>query len=604
MMFPTFAKVLSFPLLVKDLREWSARPRLYWLRVLWAIAIGTMVLITMNNIGDASRMLGQGGLILDAVFWTQLVAIIAVMPAATAGTLAQERENGSLPLLLLTPLGIWRVLLEKWLSRVVVGVQFLLIGLPFMAIAFAYGGFPPEKLAIDAVILVVTCMQVAAIGLAVSALSRDTVTAFIGAYLALPIVVAVTTWICVEFTDNGMPLSDSRLFGTIHLSSLALARNELATPMPSYGYSNTFGYYSPMSSGTGTDTFWSMFSVSLTMIAVLQIIVPLAIARIFALRTAAASGPSWMRRAFHAMDHWAERGDARLGLRHRRSLPDDQPLAWRARRGRALTGVRYQVRLLLVGAVLIVVGGIIVAGQALDPGGLEHRQMYVQTALLALVTLVLLVQGAGLFAGERAAGTIEVLLTTPLTARDILRQKLVGLNRIWAAFAILMLLGAGVQALIVDHLDERWIKAAVDAVLLPFLAMWIGIAVGLRVHQRHRAAAIALAILVGWMTVGELILVAAGGHDALSPAHNEWWFPTLSPAVHPLAVLGNLRDHRSPWDYGDNWDGPNFHEVLTDPIDQFFNGFALTLMQLLVCGGAITYLRWTCFRHVDRALRR
>jgi ABC-type transport system involved in multi-copper enzyme maturation permease subunit len=593
----------SYPLLVKDLREWSARRRLYALRVIWALALAAMVLITMNNVGDSQHLLGQGGRLLDAVFWTQLAAILVVMPAATAGTLAQERENGSLPLLLLTPLGIWRVLLEKWLSRVVVGVQFLLIGLPFMAVAFAYGGFAPERLAIDGAILVVTCMQVAAIGLAVSALSRDTVTAFIGAYLAVPEVIAAAAWICAQLCEPGMPLSDAGIYrNPLVLSCLPMAREVLLLPMPGYGYYNYLGSYNTMPSNNVTDTFWSRFSLSLTMIALFQIIVPLAIARIFALRTAAASGPSWMRRAFHAMDHWAERGDARLGLRHRRSLPDDQPLAWRARRGRALTGLRYQVRLLLAGGVLIVVGGILVAGQALDPGGLEHRQMFVQTALLALVTLVLLVQGAGLFASERAAGTIEVLLTTPLTALDILRQKLVGLNRIWAAFAILMLLGAGVEALIVDHLDERWIKAAVDAVVLPFLAMWIGIAVGLRVHQRHRAAAVALAILVGWMIAGELILAAATGHDALTSTETAWWYPTLSPVAHPLAVLGNLYPSESSW--GSSWDGPVSQTIPDDPIDQYFKGFAVTLMQLLVCGGMITYLRWSCFRNVDGALRR
>jgi ABC-type transport system involved in multi-copper enzyme maturation permease subunit len=598
----------SYPLVAKELTELASRKRLYVLRSLWAGVLGLVFMLTAFLEMRGQDLMGQGGRLLDAVFQVQAWAVVVVMPAACAGTLAQERENGSLPLLLLTPLGIWRILLEKWLSRVVVGASFLMIGMPFMAIAYVYGGFGAERLAIDTVLLVVFCMQVAALGLMVSAWSRSTTAAFIAAYLALPLVYfalpAALAWALRTYCDW---VPDYDLVAICCPASCRefLPGGQVYTNMSMYSSSfpSPAGTWFTMSTVTrGMVDPWPMVVAGVT-----GIVAPLLLARLTVMRRAAASGPTMLRRVFHAFDRWSERGDARLGVKHKKSLPGDKPLAWRARRGRALTGVRYQVRLLLVGSVAVLLLVLVFHG----------TQLVVQTGLMALLCLVLLVQGAGLFAGERSDGTLDVLLTTPMSAKELLTQKLVGLRRIAAAFWILMLLGLGVEYLLQD-LTLDWIPAAVDAVMLPALAMWIGIAVGLRVRQRHRAAVLALAVVLAWSLGGALVLglLQASSQVGGMAQGPRWWWPMCSPVIHPTMVLV-YSDHRGygpaiSWPSfgygGTGWSSYGIYQPWDDDdtsaVMGWMHRYGFTPVHVVVGAVVMTWLRARCFALVEGALRR
>ena len=69
---------------------------------------------------------------------------------------------------------------------------------------------------------------------------------------------------------------------------------------------------------------------------------------------------------------------------------------------------------------------------AADRWGGRHAEA--MSAVLAflwpLTALLVTVQAAGLFAGERSRQTLDVLLTTPLTGREILQQKLAAVRRV------------------------------------------------------------------------------------------------------------------------------------------------------------------------------
>ena len=496
------------PLLHKELIELAVHRRLYALRVVWAVVLCIVFILKLSSVeglGEWNQnplgVLGKGRELLLAVFWAEVIAVLVLMPAFTAGVLTSERERGSLVLLLLTPLGVWRVLLEKWLSRIVAVGSFLLMGLPLMAIAYAYGGFDVWLLARVAAILAVLCLQVSAVSLLVSARSRSTVGAFIGVLLAVPIYYLLPRVVPALLHLN---IGD-------YFSSVWSAWNIFPVQWlerPTWMKQQTFSWAHGLA-----------FAAS--------ILVPLILARLVVMRQSLTTGPGQLLQLFHRFDAWSEAVDARLGLFHKVSLPDERPLAWRAQRRRALTGLRYQIRLGLAGFVVVT---LLALGIAFSRSGLAGFQ----AILTALTALMLLFHGAVLFAGERQDQTLQVLLTSPLTAREILSQKLVGLRRIHGVLLVIML-PVFLMVIMLRDFTFVWLTAAGNALLLPALIAWVGILVGLYVQRRQRAIVMALVALIAWTMGGFLVALFLFDVLRIVPTPREF-LPLFSPLIQPLLL--------------------------------------------------------------------
>lgn len=567
------------PLLRKELTEIAAHRRHYVLRVVWAVVLCTVFAMAL---GMAERrimysdnllgVLGQGRDLLMGVFWAEVVAILVLMPAFTAGVLTHERETGSLPLLLLTPLGVRRLLIEKWLSRLVAVGSFLFLGLPLMAIAYAYGGFADDLLVRMALILGVICLQVSAVSLLVSAWSRTTVGAFVGVMVAVPmyyllpwLLAWMTAWIQHALVEGEASWS---------YNDVLLFTWSCWNIFPAHWISGNAVWVGGRMATLGMDTSHALVLIG-------SILLPLVLARLVVVRRSQSTGPGIVARLFHRFDAWSEAMDARLGLRHGVSLPDDRPIAWRSRRARSMTGLRYQVRLLLGGLALTIFSalGLVMVEYGLPLG---------QAVLMAVAALMLVIHGASLFAGERQDQTVQVLLTTPLSARDILRQKLVGLRRIHGALLVCMLPLFGIYIWIKDphvgmgfvlHSQWVWWAAAIDALLLPAIAAWIGILVGLHVQRRQQAVILAVVALIGWIVGGFILAMLIFEVFRIRNLPEEI-LPLFAPIFHPGAnVAGEIS--------------------MNDAHDQ-----VMFLIHLVWHTGILLALRWWCFRIVDERLRR
>lgn len=226
-------------------------------------------------------------------------------------------------------------------------------------------------------------------------------------------------------------------------------------------------------------------------------------------------------------------------------LPGNDPVAWRACRGRSLASSRALVRLGLPAAVL--------ALAAIHP--------VAQVAALAAATLLLTAVGAGLVAAEREGETIEVLLVSGISPRDLVAHKARALRRIHlAALAVLavpLLLhtylsngGASLPRLTEEHASA--LIALPGLLLVPALGAWIGVAAGLAVRRRGRAIATATLVLVVWglgmpfltMMLCQLFAIR-GSLDEIAITLSS---PFGMPMVNATGTLGRLRweDHW-PW---------------------------------------------------------
>src|SRR5262249_18950981 len=110
-------KSFSLPLLAKELIEQAARRRTYVIRLVYACTLFlAATLYFFDIIRNASinplSVLGRGKEIFERIVHVQFAGIYLLMPAITSGVLTIEKERATLPLLLLTRLGPWTIVLE------------------------------------------------------------------------------------------------------------------------------------------------------------------------------------------------------------------------------------------------------------------------------------------------------------------------------------------------------------------------------------------------------------------------------------------------------------------------------------------------------------
>ena len=493
------------------------------------------------------------------------------MPALAAGSLTSEKEQGSLTILLLTDLGPWELVLQKWLSRLVTVGSFLLLSMPLMGLCYAFGGLEAERLVLGIYILLLTCMQTAAVAIALSAWCRGTIAALLSTYGLLLVMYA------------GPALNTG-------------------------GYQRAFSYYSAASL---FELLWPerLFSTILNVptSSVMMFSIPILLSIAFALafarwalpRRAQLTGPGPLLGLFRRLDGLFERGDVKLGRRRvLTDLPDQAPVAWRELNRRSLANWRYLVRFLVagLGTIVGIITLIAISGGNVHISGVLHIS---GLCLLGISLLLVLVLGSTLIAAERTQQTLDVLLTTPLTARTILIEKLSGLRRItWAILlsASLILLWGAYEKYISTHYETNnrfsgsgtqgklsvVIATCAYFIILPPLFTWFSVAIGLLVRSRNRAMITAL--IGGCLWLGSTMIVAA----ILFSLFN---FRGSSPiAVFIYFTPGYV---------------PLLNEIGNGELNGGFGRAPLAITVFILWhGGLWFFLRWWCLRHADRLMRR
>ncbi|MGH8910142.1 MAG: ABC transporter permease, partial [Egibacteraceae bacterium] len=140
--------------------------------------------------GAAGPMLGR--FLLEGMLFFVLLLVLFVAPGYAAAQLVGERERGTLPLLQVTLLRPWQIVVGKLGASVAWLALLLFAALPLGAIAFFLGGIALGDLlrGIGMILGVVVC--VAAMGLGISSLVRRTVAAVVLTYALVFTLVAGT----------------------------------------------------------------------------------------------------------------------------------------------------------------------------------------------------------------------------------------------------------------------------------------------------------------------------------------------------------------------------------------------------------------------------
>lgn len=504
---------LDLPLLRRELLEGAQQRRLWILRALLATVQMLVVVPLYNGLTAVQGGLGAfggGPQLIGVIIATNLVAVYLLLPLTACAAIASERERQTLPLLLISRISPARLVLEKFLTSLIPVFSMMTCSLPSLALAYSLGGLSPQQLTHSAAALLLAAVQVNTAAIFWSAVFRTSLQAFWGtlftllAYLIGPGMLGLL----LQGRFYG------RLFGfTVQIHSLFM------------------GFWELPWLASSEEAFW--LSLPPCAAGALFLTATVLIVARFHSEAPLSRLPrplKWLRdlsrnlRPQRNSDR-SETGDETADGVPPMRVPAEAVIAWRE----CVSSGNYRPRLF---ALLVLF--VPAAFWMLVESDLNFRPTEACIALnvILLISGVLVVQSvaARTFGLERDRETLTVLLTTPVSTRELVSQKLAAARRARLLFMPAFLITAALSLWYADDYRwqmkfPRWMVEPTSLVLIwehLTLAIWVGLAWSLRSKTTLRSAVGTLATLFGfcllqWLTVFAVLEMTNADLDFLLP---------------------------------------------------------------------------------------
>jgi ABC-type transport system involved in multi-copper enzyme maturation permease subunit len=204
--------LLDNPIITKDANLILRRPRTW---AAWLITVGAFAVIAAMVVDEHDGLYPPlqpaGDALLAIVTAVATLAASLLVPAFASSTIAGEREQGTLPLLVVTGMSPLRIVVGKAAAVIVVATPFVAVALATMGLAPLLRGVELVDVLAAATGVVATTICAASVGVAVSASATRARVAAPTAVLAgiIPAIFCALPSIVVtiEVADNGEPVS-------------------------------------------------------------------------------------------------------------------------------------------------------------------------------------------------------------------------------------------------------------------------------------------------------------------------------------------------------------------------------------------------------------
>ncbi|NQU39779.1 MAG: ABC transporter permease [Lentisphaerae bacterium] len=453
-----------------------------------------------NGTYGAAYMYGVGSQLLSGVGTMALISIVVVLPAMVVGSVTSEREQGTLDLMRISRLSPWDIVLQKYFARIVPFCTFLLLLVPLGAVAYSLGGVSVGDVLAAVITLLSAVLRVAAIALLCSAICRSTLSAFLAAYLSLLLLFVGVPFLWVAWLGHIFRMIDSDWI-LVWVFGPCLQQSPTSGEALLYGALLLAGLY-----------------------------VTLTATRLFLARPRLQRGAVIKRLhlRYDRLVEWVNRfvGNVRWGGREA-SLPDGTPVAWRERSRAAVCMPRHMFRLFSLvcipaGTLLVLLaassGIFFCSGEGCYRHGREVGELALFILFLWLpAILVPAVYVANLISGERTDQTLDVLLTTPIEPRDILRQKMAAVPRL-----VLLVTAPIIMTIVVEFVGKYvrhgelgkgmlYLMLALGSIVVyEWLFVWVAMSCSLRSRRRAVVVMQTLLRILGLIVVPFLLMLLYG----------------------------------------------------------------------------------------------
>jgi len=484
--------VTFLPIVERELRVAARRRGTYWLRLLVAfglVLIATWIFLAARN--EPQHQVGQ------MMFYTltgglMLYCLLAGL-RSTADCLSEEKREGTLGLLFLTDLRGYDVIIGKLTANSLAVFYCVIAVLPVLAIPLLLGGVAGAEFGRISLVLVNTLFFSLCAGMLASAMCRNGRAAIIWTFLLILLVAAggpglgLYLWWIADWRGN--------------------YQFEFLLPSPVFSY--FAGVDSLFARGIGKG-----FYVSLGIVHVLAWVF-LGLASLIAPRSwqDRASSPGGARRS--ELLRAGLEGDLEVRHAFRTRLLNRNAFYWLATRPRSRALWAWGPLAL---AALAWIWGFYEFGRDwLNPG------LYVATGFLLSVTMkgYIGAESGRRLIEDRKIGAMELLLSTPLSVRQILHGQFLALQRQFF-FPVLVMFVVDLWLLIAS-LSNSWLNGPseqtfwlwmwlagivmfiADVTTLYWLGMWTGLA--MRNPKHAFGAAIVPVLALPWIGLGVVMTI-------------------------------------------------------------------------------------------------
>ena len=450
------------PLLDKELRELAAKRRTYITRCAYAIVLFAAGALMMETPISTEDRHGMGALYFNILVGLNLAAVIIVLPPMMLNVIVVDRERGTTDLLSVTAMTPMEIVVQKYISGLIPMFALLLMAMPLLAVTYSFGGVSQSHLWASMYLIFLTTLVVGVLAMT-SALERKSITkAVFETYAMLPVPLLLLT----PFALVAIWLTHAVRADAPYLPFLLGACGVPPILFTAVYLQRSIRYWQRLPT---------------------------------------------MHRKQAADDFKRQQIQKWTG---QRGLPADRPIAWRERPVNWKAGQK----IALVGSVTAAIIVPLALAEFVDRtmgGGEEGYALGIVTVVVwTLLAAFIAMRAGGSVAGERVKQTLDVLLTTPLDGREIVREKLQSLQRIifLGSLPIVLLNIVG----LIFRLDRDskfyfetgpYFIASLSMLLIyPKLFAWVSLWLGLRSKRPSRAAWNATIVMLIWVLAPVLIV--------------------------------------------------------------------------------------------------
>ncbi|MEM1355270.1 MAG: ABC transporter permease subunit [Planctomycetota bacterium] len=429
------------PQVIRIVQGGSRRLQHALVRIAYLGALIGLVVISMIAAGglsdsvDLNDLAKGGAQVFRVIAYVQVILVCLIAPIFMAGAIASEQSGKTYNILLTTPLSNLQIVLGSLIGRLFFILALLLSGLPLFAIMLVFGGVPVSSIFIAFAVAALTAVFVGAIAVMLSVLrtgGRKAVFVFVISIAAFLIVVgSLDIFLLRQIGSNPGQTTVLTPLHPLLVLEATINRANYSPPGPEQlaGHPGAVAFYLGR-------PFAAFAVLSLGSAVSMIVFCSLWVRKV---GTGDSRLAVWLKSKLRIAEGGAER------RRNARELGDGNPIAWREAntRGKLAAGIIARYGFLAVG--LIAVGLLLFfyhtdpywtegqAGATASSGVQTPAEWFIPAfitllvAEVAIITLVALYMSAGSVSKEREDGTLDIMLTTPITPKYYIWGKLRGL---------------------------------------------------------------------------------------------------------------------------------------------------------------------------------
>jgi ABC-type transport system involved in multi-copper enzyme maturation permease subunit len=434
------------PIFQKEVRASGRRRATYIVRGLYTL--GLLLLVSMafvavsrepvsSSVDRIQNLQELAPVITIAAMWFQFLAVVLIAPLLAAPVICDERRARSLSTLLTTPLTATQIVLGKIASRLVQVIILILLAAPVLLAVRVFGGLDGQIVLAFTTVAISIAVLAASLGLLFSIWHTRATSAAVFALLTLvliqagpPVVDALITYLLNEFVAGPRVYNfHFYLFASASPYALVGLTESLMTGQPAPSF--PLAPFAPV---------WAVSMLYNLLCAALIMTISIAALRRVMARDAGegASPVETPRKRLRSRPAPApepqtadsplfQKADEPTRDRDESRTISDRPILWRELRRASIRSRRLRLAiftLAILGIVLIEV----VFGLDHRSRGFQNEGLQITMAILgsAIVMVQAVFMTTGSISTEREGRTWEVLLSTPLTGREIVLGKFLG----------------------------------------------------------------------------------------------------------------------------------------------------------------------------------